>query len=170
MPTALRDVRSQGQSGKHMLALSFSGFDPGCAKTCTRGDCAELFSLFSPSTVPARAVLFLFNVIETNVLRESLTSEFSHSLDPSQTWTPRPGTAGSPQFLRCPATWSRDRLSQDRTDTQCRWATILHHQRFCSRKLSARSPRKLCCPRWRSLHCRSTQILPPMSRQRRQNA
>jgi hypothetical protein len=28
MPTALRDVRSQGQSGKHSLALSFSGFDP----------------------------------------------------------------------------------------------------------------------------------------------
>jgi len=28
MPTALRDVRSQGQSGKHLLALSFSGFDP----------------------------------------------------------------------------------------------------------------------------------------------
>jgi hypothetical protein len=28
MPTQLRDVRSQGQSGKHMLALSFSGFDP----------------------------------------------------------------------------------------------------------------------------------------------
>jgi hypothetical protein len=30
-------------------------------------------------------VLFLFNVIETNVLRESSTSEFSHSLDPHQT-------------------------------------------------------------------------------------
>jgi hypothetical protein len=28
MPTTLRDVRFQGQSGKHMLALSFSGFDP----------------------------------------------------------------------------------------------------------------------------------------------
>jgi hypothetical protein len=28
MPTALRDVRSHGQSGKNMLALSFSGFDP----------------------------------------------------------------------------------------------------------------------------------------------
>jgi hypothetical protein len=28
MPTALRDVRSQGQSGKHLLSLSFSGFDP----------------------------------------------------------------------------------------------------------------------------------------------
>src|SRR5260221_3152048 len=28
MPTALRNVRSRGQSGKHLLALSFSGFDP----------------------------------------------------------------------------------------------------------------------------------------------
>jgi hypothetical protein len=28
MPTLLRDVRFQGQSGKHVLALSFSGFDP----------------------------------------------------------------------------------------------------------------------------------------------
>jgi hypothetical protein len=28
MPTALRDVRSQGQSGKHLLALSSSQFDP----------------------------------------------------------------------------------------------------------------------------------------------
>jgi hypothetical protein len=33
MPTALRDVRSQGQSGKHLLALSFSGFDPGRVET-----------------------------------------------------------------------------------------------------------------------------------------
>jgi hypothetical protein len=28
MAFLLRDVRSQGQSGKHLLALSFSGFDP----------------------------------------------------------------------------------------------------------------------------------------------
>jgi len=28
MPTASRNVRSQGQSGKHLLTLSFSGFDP----------------------------------------------------------------------------------------------------------------------------------------------
>jgi hypothetical protein len=28
MPTALGNVRSQGRSGKHLLALSFSGFDP----------------------------------------------------------------------------------------------------------------------------------------------
>jgi hypothetical protein len=28
MPTALLNVRSQGQSGKHMLALGFSAFDP----------------------------------------------------------------------------------------------------------------------------------------------
>src|SRR5258708_1929080 len=27
MPATLRDVRFQGQSGKHMLASSFSGFD-----------------------------------------------------------------------------------------------------------------------------------------------
>ena len=35
------------KSGKHLLALSFSGFDPGCVKTCTSRECAELFSLFS---------------------------------------------------------------------------------------------------------------------------
>ena len=28
IPTALRNVRYQGQSGKRVLALSFSGFDP----------------------------------------------------------------------------------------------------------------------------------------------
>jgi len=28
MPTLFRNVRSQGQSRKHVLALSFSGFDP----------------------------------------------------------------------------------------------------------------------------------------------
>jgi hypothetical protein len=28
MPAALRDVRSQGQSGKHLLAVSISPFDP----------------------------------------------------------------------------------------------------------------------------------------------
>jgi len=28
MPILLRNVRSQGQSGKHVLALSFSGLDP----------------------------------------------------------------------------------------------------------------------------------------------
>src|SRR6266403_351391 len=33
MRTALRDVRSQGQSGKHLLALSFSGFDRCCRKS-----------------------------------------------------------------------------------------------------------------------------------------
>src|SRR6266481_2444561 len=47
MPTPLRNVRSRGQSGKHLLALSFSGFDPGCVKTCTSSECAELLSLFS---------------------------------------------------------------------------------------------------------------------------
>ncbi len=30
MPTVFRDVRFRGQSGKHLLALSFSGLDPDC--------------------------------------------------------------------------------------------------------------------------------------------
>jgi hypothetical protein len=59
--------------------------------------------------VRARAVLFLFNIIWTNVLRENWTAEFSHSLDPKRTWRKgllalhrrrgrrpcRPSTAGS---------------------------------------------------------------------------
>src|SRR5258708_38465010 len=47
MPTTLRDVRFQGQSGKHMLLSGISPFDPGCVKTCTSQECAELFSLSS---------------------------------------------------------------------------------------------------------------------------
>jgi hypothetical protein len=39
--------------------------------------------------VTARAVLFLFNVIETNFLLASSTSEFSHSLDPKRTSLPK---------------------------------------------------------------------------------
>jgi hypothetical protein len=33
MPKYLGDVRYWVNSGKHMLAWSFSGFDPGCVKT-----------------------------------------------------------------------------------------------------------------------------------------
>src|SRR5882672_4437479 len=49
MPTALRDVRSQGQTGKHILALSFSGFDPmyGPAVRCKRFRRAGLSGLAS---------------------------------------------------------------------------------------------------------------------------
>ena len=35
MPKDLGDVRCWVNSGKHVLALSFSGFDPGCVKTPT---------------------------------------------------------------------------------------------------------------------------------------
>src|SRR5258706_11655882 len=45
--TALRNVRYQSNSGKLVLALSFSGFDPGRVKTCASRECAELCSLFS---------------------------------------------------------------------------------------------------------------------------
>ncbi len=37
----------QGQSGKHVLALSFSGFDLGCVKTCAHEKRAKWFSLLS---------------------------------------------------------------------------------------------------------------------------
>src|SRR5260370_17057507 len=47
MPTPLRNVRSQEQSGNHMLALSFSDFDLGCVKTCAHENRAQWFSLFS---------------------------------------------------------------------------------------------------------------------------
>src|SRR5664279_2623506 len=47
MPTLLSDVRCWGQSGKHLLAASISPFDPGCVKTSTSRERAELFSLFA---------------------------------------------------------------------------------------------------------------------------
>src|SRR6266404_6710529 len=42
MPTALRDVRFQGQSGKHMLASSFSGFDPYRSSSALRWRCGAV--------------------------------------------------------------------------------------------------------------------------------
>src|SRR5260221_6328731 len=47
MPRWSLYVRCWGQSGKDMLPLSFSAFDPGCVKTCTSQECAKLFSLSS---------------------------------------------------------------------------------------------------------------------------
>jgi hypothetical protein len=38
MPTALRNVRYWLNSGKHMLALSFSGFDPTATFTVRCGN------------------------------------------------------------------------------------------------------------------------------------
>src|SRR5260221_12842423 len=51
---------------------------------------------FRLSTAPARAVLFLFNVIETSVLRESRTSEFSHSLGQRRKWRRLHATSALP--------------------------------------------------------------------------
>jgi hypothetical protein len=48
--------------------------------------------LSSLTAVPASAVLF-YRVFETNILRERLTSEFSHSLNGHQ---PSPATATFP--------------------------------------------------------------------------
>src|SRR5258705_331438 len=53
MPTALRDVRFQGQLGKHLLALSFSGFDPSRKW------------LFSPSSPSGQLITALRNVFRS---------------------------------------------------------------------------------------------------------
>jgi len=54
---------------------------PGCVKKCTSGEMRRIvFFLFFLRTVDARAVLFLFNVIETNFLRASFDIGVSHSL------------------------------------------------------------------------------------------
>src|SRR5258705_11396134 len=47
MPKSLGDVRCWVNSGKHLLALSFTGFDLGCVKTCAHEKRAEWFSLLS---------------------------------------------------------------------------------------------------------------------------
>jgi hypothetical protein len=59
--------------------------DPACVKTPTRGERENGFLSFLVLTARARVVLFYFDLIETNILRESSTSEFSQSLDPKLT-------------------------------------------------------------------------------------
>jgi hypothetical protein len=52
MPTALRDVRSQGQSGKHLLAASISPFDPtrtlSAKEEAMKGTCQVVATGTSP--------------------------------------------------------------------------------------------------------------------------
>src|SRR5258708_7737428 len=69
-----------GEQRTSHFKLVTSVDDPACVKTCASRECAELFSPFLLSTVTASVVLFLINQIETNFLRVSSTSEFSHSL------------------------------------------------------------------------------------------
>src|SRR5258706_8615746 len=89
MPTAWRNVRFRGRSGKHMLGSSFSGFDPGCVKTCASLGCPESFLICLLPTEVASAISFYSHEIEMEILRASWASEFSHSLDQRPT---RPDT------------------------------------------------------------------------------
>jgi hypothetical protein len=41
LPDRRRNVRCREKSGKHMLPLSISAFDPGCVKTCTSRESTE---------------------------------------------------------------------------------------------------------------------------------
>jgi hypothetical protein len=87
-------------------AARLSAKGPGCVKTCTLGECAELFSLFSPFDGACQSGSFLIQrnrnkrstrfVIETNVLRESSTSEFSHSLGQKRRFDRTPVTSVHP--------------------------------------------------------------------------
>jgi hypothetical protein len=56
-----------------------------CKKRARAENAQNYFLPFPPSTATTSAVLFLFNVTETNVLRASSPSEFSHSLGHFQT-------------------------------------------------------------------------------------
>src|SRR6266446_8029469 len=59
-----------------------------CEKRARAENAQNCFLSFLLSTVTARAVLFLFNVIETNFLRASSTSEFSHGLGQKRRFEP----------------------------------------------------------------------------------
>jgi hypothetical protein len=70
----------RGQKRTSVCTGVMSALGPGCVKTSTSRERAELFSLFAFLDGARSAVLFLFNLFEANVLRASRTSEFSHSL------------------------------------------------------------------------------------------
>src|SRR5258706_8543213 len=105
MPTAWRNVRFRGRSGKHMLGSSFSGFDPGCVKTCASLGCPESFLICLLPTEVASAISFYSHEIEMEILRASWASAFSHSLGPTTDITPRvaSGTCYRPRpiYYRC---------------------------------------------------------------------
>ena len=85
MPTGRDDVRFQGKTGSHLLRASISHLDPGCVKTRTNQECAELFSLSSSPSGGREYFWFLIDGIETEFLRADCASEFSRSQDPRRT-------------------------------------------------------------------------------------
>src|SRR5882757_9194181 len=73
-----------GGKAESQLSLPRSANETQAVWKRARAENAQnCFLSFLLSTVTARAVLFLFNVIETNFLRASSASEFSHSLGSS---------------------------------------------------------------------------------------
>src|SRR5258706_15565517 len=79
-------LRPPCQSGRAHRQLGLLLLTLVVRKRARAGNPQKCFLSFLLSTVTARAVLLLFNVIETNFLRVSSTSEFSHSLDPKRTF------------------------------------------------------------------------------------
>jgi hypothetical protein len=138
LPTALGGTP---RCTNHGVLMSQMG--PAGVKTCASRECAELFSPFPVSTATASAVLFLFNVIETNFLRASSTLEFSHrlgqvrkcpclhgtSVAPSRADVARP-----PQQVRFVPTTD----SCTAANTSSAWASSLDPSRFCAGATPAR--------------------------------
>src|SRR6266566_5314278 len=81
-PLEKDDLTEMSAIGAKLISAQSPLRGPGCVKTCTSRECAELFSLFSSFDGDCQSGSFLFNVIETDFLRASPTSEFSHSLGP----------------------------------------------------------------------------------------
>jgi hypothetical protein len=86
VPTALSNVGYRGQIGKHLLALSFTGFDPGRVKTLV---------LAVNTRILEKCILQLDAVSASSAaVSDSLRKhfrfgcsahEFSHGLDPEPT-------------------------------------------------------------------------------------
>src|SRR5258707_14772712 len=85
MPKSLGDVRCWVNSGKHLLALSFSGFDRLRENVRARKARRMVFSIVL-SRQPSPALLFFKLIeVETQFPFANSISEFSRSQDPKRT-------------------------------------------------------------------------------------
>src|SRR5438309_11858263 len=105
MPTALRNGLSRGQSGKHMLALSFSGFDRCCRKSRKSNDAKNLANVDFWTTPPLRCSLVSIRRSVVVFLR----SDVRDHIDSSKSTT----DLGSGAESDAAAEKSEDQLSRD---------------------------------------------------------
>ncbi len=70
MPTASRNVRFRGQSGKHVLTLSFSGFDPN--RTSAYSITSSARSMIAVGTITPIAFAVLRLMTTSNLVGRSI--------------------------------------------------------------------------------------------------